>query len=96
MIRDDARVSSSDRVVPSETPPVVARDAGLSWGMKALLLFLNFVFLPIVGLVWYLAIRDVKPQTARSVARVTRVSVALWIALILGAMLFGLLVGASA
>lgn len=76
-------------------PPIIVqvRDSGLSTGIKLLLVVLNLVFLPLPGLVWWLVIREDKPRTARDVARMTRLSVGLWLLLILGAMMLGILLG---
>lgn len=76
-----------------EAPVVEVRDRGLSAGTKVLLVILNLIFLPIPGLVWWLVIREDKPRTAKDVARMTWLSVGLWILLILGVMMLGLLLG---
>lgn len=71
---------------PPHASPPTARptDAGLEPGIKVLLFFLNLCFTPIVGLVWWLIIREDKPRTAGEVCTWT------WIPAILAIVLWGL------
>ncbi|MDX1661016.1 MAG: hypothetical protein R3326_04420 [Gemmatimonadota bacterium] len=70
----------------ASSPPAggVARDTGLEPGIKALLFFLNLCFTPVVGLVWWLIVRQDKPKTASDVCTFT------WIPAVLAIVLWGL------
>ncbi|MDX1624175.1 MAG: hypothetical protein R3199_09355 [Gemmatimonadota bacterium] len=52
---------------PTGGPAAGPTDTGLDPGVKVLLFFLNLCFTPIVGLVWWLIIREDKPRTASEV-----------------------------
>ena len=58
-------------------------DNGLDGGIKALLFFLNLCFTPLVGLVWWLIIRNDKPRTAKDVCTFTWIpaiiAIVLWV-----------------
>lgn len=75
---------------PPATPPpapvgaVRPVDAGLEPPIKVLLFFLNLCFTPLVGLVWWLIIRQDKPRTAREVCTWT------WIPAVIAVVLWGL------
>lgn len=69
---------------PAAAPPPAGRDDGLEPGIKALLFFLNLCFTPIVGLVWWLIIRQDKPRTAKDVCTWT------WIPAVIAIVLWGL------
>lgn len=70
---------------PTGTPPRAAvADPGLEPGIKALLFFLNLCFTPVVGLVWWLIVRQDKPRTAKDVCTFT------WIPAVIAIVLWGL------
>lgn len=70
---------------PAATPPrAPTADAGLEPGIKALLFFLNLCFTPVVGLVWWLIVRQDKPRTAKDVCTFT------WIPAVIAIVLWGL------
>lgn len=68
---------------PAPRPPA-GTDTGLEPGIKALLFFLNLCFTPIVGLVWWLIVRQDKPRTAKDVCTWT------WIPAVIAIVLWGL------
>lgn len=65
-------------------PPATPADTGLETGIKVLLFFLNLCFTPLVGLVWWLIIRQDKPRTAKDVCTWT------WIPAVIAIVLWGL------
>ncbi len=81
------KTSNGDDTTPpsSAAPPAPAgADTGLEGGIKALLFFLNLCFTPVVGLVWWLIIRQDKPRTAKDVCTFT------WIPAVIAIVLWGL------
>ncbi len=64
--------------------PAPGSDAGLDTPIKILLFFLNLCFTPIVGLVWWLIVRQDKPRTAKDVCTFT------WIPAVIAIVLWGL------
>jgi hypothetical protein len=75
------RLEVGDPSIPPVVPSV--SDPGLGSGIKVLLFFLNICFTPIVGLVWWLIIREDKPRTAKDVCTFTWIpgiiAIVLWI-----------------
>lgn len=81
----EASAQGSPTPPPSAAPPPpTGTDTGLEGGIKALLFFLNLCFTPIVGLVWWLIIRQDKPRTAKDVCTFT------WIPAVIAIVLWGL------
>lgn len=69
---------------PTGGAPPAGVDTGLEPGIKVLLFFLNLCFTPVVGLVWWLIIRQDKPRTAKDVCTWT------WIPAVIAIVLWGL------
>lgn len=74
---------SDPQPLPGVAPRVPGADTGLDSGIKVLLFFLNLCFTPLVGLVWWLIIRQDKPRTAKDVCTWT------WIPAVIAIVLWG-------